>query len=261
MRVMNLLASLSSTKWVLSAVLSLAAASTVQATVLTFDIYTDAGKTTYFNAAMANVPSYGDAVTDFSPAGSFDGGRYFNYGSTGGFTPDINVEYQYVRQPTYTEGNAGEAYTGYYGDLPRSVWSALPTNLTEAFYQEFRLVPGAGVPATLLSFDWASPTAQSGLSLKIVEDIEGTPVTLWQAGPDGSVTLSGGGHTTYTPNITAAAGKTLSLMWSPGVNTSNVNIGVSNIAFSQVQVPEPGSIAVLAALTGLMGLRRYKAQR
>src|SRR5262245_21918767 len=62
--------------------------------VLTFDQFIDAAKTVRVPNSAAPNQAYGDNITDFSPAGAV-GGRFVNYGSAGGLTPDIQVAYRW----------------------------------------------------------------------------------------------------------------------------------------------------------------------
>ena len=240
--------------------------------VLTFEVFTDAPKTVPFNGNLSVVSSYGDAVTDFNPAGSF-GGNYYTYGSTGGFTPAIDLSYNYVRyNTTFAEGPAGAIYTpAYYGDLSPAVWSnGVPANGPgtppgtppwNQFYMEFRFTPTSGsIPVSILSFDFAGAGIQTGLSLKIVQNIATSPVELWSAGADGTISTPATGHTTYTPNIAGAAGSTVSLLWGVAAEgaANNVNVGLSNIAFSQVPEPSSTALGVLGIFALLARIRRFR---
>lgn len=254
MRITSILASLGWTKCLAVAGLSLALANSVHATVLTWDIFSDAAKTTYVSTGAFIYDSYGDAVSDFNPAAADSNGRYNTYGSTGGYTPDINATYQYRPDNLVSNpGPSGYLWSSGYGDLNWVMWysyGGIPA------YQEMLFTPAPTAQVSILSFDMAGWGNITGQTVKIVEyavaDDPSTWTTLWSAGPDGSITHPGTGHNAYTPNVTGSLGKQVSILWGhDGANTA-----IDNIVFSQA-VPEPGSIALLV-LSGLIPLRRVR---
>jgi len=228
------------------------------ATVLTFDIFDDAPKTDRFNNAVFIPQSYGDNVSDFSPTGASVEGKYYNYGSAGGFTPNVKVEYRFwqTTDPTNpSPGNNGPPNglmwdTGY-STLNYVVYNAYgPTWL-----QEMRLTPDPGYRVTLESFDAAGYLSASGAhTLKILQNANSAVAPfMWSAGPDGTVVFPAV-VSNYVVNVSVESGNTLSLLYG-----RNGNAAVDNIVFSQSLIPEPSSVALLA-LSGwtLLRWRRRK---
>src|SRR5690242_3798320 len=89
-----------------------------RATQLTFDIYTNAAKAETDRAANNIVvpPAYGDNVSDFDPSTPVSG-QYFRYGTNGGFTPHITLEYRFWNNPGDNGGANGRIWTTGYGNL------------------------------------------------------------------------------------------------------------------------------------------------
>jgi hypothetical protein len=206
---------------------------------LTFDIFTDAGKTSRLPNTTFIPQSYGDNVSDFNPS-------FYTYGSAGGFTPHIGVAYRYIHdtQPTnpgafYNGESNGLIWDTLYGDLQYIVYNAYGSE----WFEEIRFSSTIEYRVTLNSFDIAGwpQINYGGQTLKIVQDANSPDAKiLWSAGPDGAVTVTGSGptHDSYTPNITVADGHTLSLIYG-----KSANIGVDNIVFSE-SIPEPSGMAL-----------------
>jgi hypothetical protein len=225
----------------------LASVVSVRATQLTFDIYSDSAKTTLIPQGSYIPLAYGDNVTDFDPAGPI-GGQYFRYGTNGGYTPDISLEYGWIEvaNPTTSHGLFGPQlwYSGYPGltNVAYPVFGA-------SYYNYIAFTPTAGV-AKLVSFDVARYLggSEGGFTLKVVQNaFTPTPQTLWAAAPDGGVTI--GALTTYSPNVNVDPGSTLYLIFG-----SNGNLGLDNITFTGVPEPSAMLLAGLGALA--LGLRR-----
>jgi hypothetical protein len=222
---------------------SLAFASSSRATSLTFDIYTDAAKTVTpaDNAVLAtgNINLYGDNVTDFSPTAPFGSvPYYFNYGSASNRTDDVAVEYRWAHATTISDNapTAVKFYTTGFGDLTNVIFNAQPS----PYLLEIRLVPSSTSPVRLESFDLAGFGADKIVpTIEVVQDYN-TPsaTTLW--GPFANTVISGTTHTTFTPNVAAGDGHTLSLLF--GADGAGV-FGLDNVIFS---VPEPSAMALLA---------------
>lgn len=235
---------------------NVAAASRTDATELTFDIFTDAGKTTRLPNGAFIPQAYGDNVSDFSP-------DFYTYGSAGGATPHITVEYRFLSAVNPTDPNPGIngppnglIYDNDYGDLQYVVYDLHGSTLPDTWFQEIRFNSTLEYRVTLESFDIAGWNQSNigGQTLKIVRDANSpSAAVLWSAGPDGTVTVTGSGpsHDSYTPNVTVADGHTLSLIYG-----KSVNIGVDNIVFSE-SIPEPsGLVLVSLAVAGWMLRRR-----
>ena len=209
-----------------------------RATQLTFDLYTDAAKTTPVANNTVVPATYGDNVSDFDPSAPV-GGQYYRYGTNGGLTPHVTIDYRFWNNPGDNGGANGRIWNTGYGNLTNVVY---PT--VTASYVEMRLVPDFGYRVTLTNFDIASFTAATtGQTLKILRDA-GLPSAsvLWSAGPDGTVTVNGGAgvHNSYAPNVLVEGGHTLSLIYG-----QSGNIGVDNVVFIE-SIPEPTAMAFLA---------------
>lgn len=241
----------------------LVSALSAQATSLTFDVYTDSSKTTFANANPIS-QSYGDNVTNFSPTGAF-GSYYFNYGSAGGFTPHVTVEYRFLSIALPQDPSPGQngPPNGYlwnydYGDLTNVLYgiyggTANGTNVP-GWYMEIRLTADPAYRVTLSNFDISSwpHVDRGGQDLKIIRDANSaTAATLWSAGPDGTVVVHGStpAHDSYTPMVTVADGHTLSLIYGNGA--AGPDIGVDNLIFFE-SVPEPSLLAMTGAGLGLL---------
>lgn len=226
-------------------------AGVAHATSLTFQFYSDSGKTTPVLNAGYNFQSYGDNVTDFDPAAQIDG-RYVRYGSEGGITPDVTVEYrQYViANPSNNVLTTATYYrskpSDNFGDLAQVVYPSITGS-----YFEIRFTPTNGRTVTLESFDLAGYLSDRTVpNIEAIQDIAGTPSTLW--GPFTNTVISGTTHNHFTPNVSVTAGQTLSLVYGDDVGGIR---GISNIVFS---VPEPASLGLLL-LGGAAMLARRRA--
>jgi hypothetical protein len=225
--------------------------SSAQATVLTFEFFTDAAKTTTPANALKMIQSYGDNVTDFDPAAAATEGHYVRYGSGGGATPNVAVEYRYhnVNVPTDNALTGVVIYDTGFGDLQNVIYNAQP----QPWALEIRLIPQAGYKVTLESFDLAGyltdrvvPTMAATQDLTTVSAVD-----LW--GPLNNFTIPGGAtHNHYTPGVTVESGHWLSLYFGPDVGGVR---GIDNVRFSQSPLPEPASLAFLT-LGGAAMLRR-----
>ena len=219
-----------------------------EATSLTFEFYTDSTKTTRIANGGYSFQNYGDAVTDFDPAGAS-----WRYGSAGGYTPDVNVEYRYYH-PVNLPDNFYTGAVAYYsqpgdnfGDLAQVIYNGqIPP-----YYVEIRLIPLNGKTVTLESFDLAGyKTDRVMPHIEVIKDVGGTPVSVW--GPLTNTTISGTTHNTFSPNVSATAGHTLSLIFG---DDSNGSRGISNFVFS---TPEPASLCLLGLGSALILSRRQR---
>ena len=218
------------------------------ATQLTFNIYTNAAKTDRpINGALGFVvpQSYGDNVSDFEPTGQFESQYYYSYGTNGGTTPHVTVQYRRADFTSFLAG--GRVWNTGYGDLQYALYPS-------PAIQEIRFTADFGYRLTLSNFQIASfTTATTGQTVKAVRDFGTANATvLWSAGPDGTVTVNGGAgvHDTYTPNVLVADGHTLSLIYGP-----SGNVAVDNVIFLE-SIPEPSAMMLIGF--GAVLLRRRK---
>jgi len=231
--------------------LGLAASTAAHATVLTFDQYTDAAKTTYRANGATLLAQYGDNVTDFDPAGVQPGGVYYRYGSGGGFTPDVTLEYRWVEKANHSNVGVPEfqMWDSQYGDLAHIVYRYNGVMTQWAGIMIF--TPAAGYQVTLESFDIAGyVAARSGYDYAVYRDFGPGETLLWSD----SSTAPGTGHLTLSPNITVQAGHTLALYFN-----ADGNLGIDNVRFSQSPLPEPASVALFAVGLGVAFTRQRRA--
>ena len=237
--------------------LLVAATPASRAAVLSFDVFTDAGKTTRHPIGTFIPQAYGDNITDFNPS-------FYTYGSAGGLTPNITVSYRFLSSVNPTSNNPnvngesnGILYDTGYGDLSHVLYDIYGTAPPDLWFQEIRFSAPSGYLITLSSFDiaaWNPNAPVSGQTLKIVMNANSpSAVTLWSAGPDGTVAVNGGAgvHDSYLPNVTVGGGNTLSQIYG----LSGL-IAVDNIEFAQ-SIPEP-SAAALLGMVGLVWCRRRR---
>jgi hypothetical protein len=204
------------------------------ATVLTFD----------FNPALANgqqfSQDYGDNVTSVPQAG-------FTYGTAGGFTPNVVVDYFGSVAGVTGQNNLNFWSTGY-DDLSNVAYYA-PTGDVD-FGLTLTAEPGFNV--TLSSFDLGYWLSSGTLNELAILDSEGA-VLFSQT----DVALGGGTAISFTVNLTDDA---LTIrMSSRGQGSASDNFGIDNIEFSQSPVPEPATYSLLFGLGVMAFLARRRA--
>lgn len=206
---------------------------TAQATVLTFDRVSSP-----FSSGSALPQDYGDNV-----AAAIQGD--YSYGTDHGLTPNVTVEYGGGPPPV----NGFAVYWGPdFGDLTGVLEAE-----SEPIGLQIRLVAEPGYQVQLHGFDMAGwPAATYTINSVRVRDaddnilFEALNPTILGAGPS---------HSDFDfPNL--LTDEVIKIEWdSTNLGGSSDNIGIDNIAFSQI--PEPASLALLG-LTGLVicGRRR-----
>lgn len=219
----------------LATILLATASLAARATVLTFDI---AG----VGDGSLLPQSYGDNVTSFTSG-------TFSYGSGGGLTPDVTVDYL---------GSPGSQ-----ADL--NFWTTGYSDLNNVVEYEpdgapnFSIVFSAAVGqfVTLESFDlgnFGGEVTLAGLQIRNESNV----VVFSQT--DVVIPASSQPHLSFAPNVT---GQSLTLFVDlAGLGGASDNIGLDNIRFSQSAnpVPEPAAFAVLGL--GFVSLvRRAKSGR
>ncbi len=222
----------------MGAALAAGAASSGNATVLTFDIDPIAN-----NDAIPD--AYGDRVTNSSAA---SGAFTFGYLEGVGFTPNVTVEYT-----TDTTVPVQWWDTGY-GDLVNIAWSNQHIGAT------IILTPDAGFEVVLNSFDLGGWMGDQHDNLtELFVRVDGSPVIDYLDNP--ITVLGGSAHSSFTPGI--ASSDPVSISWA-----SPWFVGIDNIDFHQrasgdspqtPQVPEPATLALFGVgLAGLGWVRRRR---
>jgi len=214
---------------ILTLIACLLSAWPAHATLLTFDIDGAADRDPIPQA-------YGDGVT------AIDMGA-FHYGADGGFTPNVSISYA--------------SATG--GDL--NFWSDNFNDLTNVIHNDadpqdgftitFTADPGFYVMLESLDMgNWTEAMTVPGMD---VQDGGGATLASYS-----SILLpkwDTQSHVSFSPGV---QGETLILhVDTTGLGGNSDNVGLDNILFSQVAVPEPASLLLTtSALFGLVLLRR-----
>ena len=170
-------------------------------------------------------PNYGDRVSSLT-----DGS--FNYGAAGGFTPNVVVDY----------------FTA--DDQALSLWTTGYSDLTNVAYNEddfetgFRLVfaADAGYLAVLEGFDLGNFGA--GSILPGFQILDGGSNVLYQESNVALPTSSGSALNVILPAGLQSSELTLQFDLT-GLGGGSDNIGIDNVVFSQVAIPEPSSSLLL----------------
>jgi len=207
------------------------------ATVLLFNYDT-------FSGGSSPDQTYGDNVT----AETMDGGA--TYGSDYGFTPNVTVSYG-------APGMSPGVWRSSYGDLTNVLFEDMDS--TGILYVTFAADPGysvclhnmdiAGYWPTLMMY-FADPVQIDSLSV-----VDGSNNNVLYHSTDVDVSLYSHSTIDFGPGVTA---ETLVLIVDArNLYTMNDEIGIDNIAFSQV--PEPSTYALLTGLVVLaLTIRRRR---
>jgi len=200
------------------------------ATTLTFDI----------NGLTAGemIPlAYGDHVGSGGAGDNPD----FSYGSGGGDTSNIGIDY-------WTNDTADNPYdhelkfwTTGYGDLTNVAYMSVTGG-----YGHLEFDPDPGYSVTINSFDFGDWLEDESGSLNIVDANKNV---LWSY--PGFVAPHAG-HASFSPDITSSG--PIAIEWS-----ASWNMGIDNVSFSETPAPEPASMAALAL--GALALIRSRRRR
>lgn len=209
-------------------------ASSLQATVLTFKSNPD------FADDAALPSNYGNRVA----AGSVvSGGNTFQYGNFGeGFTPNVTATYD----------NAANTYGSGYGALVNVVYA--PGGIFR-----LTLTGDTGFNVSLFSFDLAGLDAS--YQINSVSVFSGATTLFTQSNVTVSGSSNGTGVTSF--NFGPLTAHTLTVQFdatNQGV-VAQQNIGIDNIRFSQVAVPEPSVTALVTSMAGLTYLLHRRRSR
>lgn len=170
----------------------------------------------------------------------------FHYGTAGGLTPDVTVEY--LGAPGNSQQDVNFWQTGY-SDLVNVI--EYEPDGQASYGVQFSASNGQAV--TLTSFDLGNWGGAVTLAALTVRNAAGG--ILWQQ-TNISVPDSSQPHLSFAPNVT---GTTLLLTVDlGGLGSESDNIGLDNLQFSQSPVPEPGTMAALGCGVAAMLRRRKK---
>ncbi len=203
----------------------------VNAAVLTFDI---AGSTDF----SAIDQDYGDRITSASTGN-------FSYGIAEGFTTNVVVSY---------------------GNSDPSFWSTGYGNLTNVLFEDTDNIGILTITFTadpdfevrLHSFDLAA-FGGSDLTIALV-DVSGSGGSLFSAS---NATISASTFTPFAFGTPLQSDQVTITINATNLGSLNDNIGIDNITFSQVDIPEPFSHLLfgLGVLGLAVAIRRMNQQR
>jgi hypothetical protein len=206
-------------------------ASQASATELTFDGSAFPNEPAGNGDILEGIPVndlYGDNVTSASMLGGL-----FQYGATGGFTPNVVVNYD-------TDIAAIPLTWRYdFGDLTRVIYVNPATGI-----MTIRFTADPGYKVQLHSFDLGGWN-QSDYVINGVEVIDVTNATSLYSATNVNVLGAGPTHTDIDFNTPLGA-QVLDLKIDASILGSLAdNIGIDNIVFTQVAIPEPTSTIAL----------------
>lgn len=209
------------TRWLLP-VLLLSALS-ARAVVLTFDL---TGIANFQNINQA----YGDNVTAFTSGG-------FSYGSAHGLTPNIVVAYGNTDPALWTTG---------FGSLT----NILNEDQDNTGILTITLTADAGYEVQLHGFDLAAfPVFGSDPTVGALTITSGATTLHSQ----NSFLVSQTAFTPFTFGTPLAGASIVIQIDARNLGAANDDIGLDNLAFSQVAIPEPSTWAALAGASALLG--------
>ena len=213
-----------------------------QATVLGFDV--------------AGLPSGGVMPQDYGDRVTSSTSGDFTYGTAGGFTPNVEVAY---------EGDPGGGGIGSNLSLWINGFSDLVNVLNneddgESRF-EVRLTADAGFAVLLESFDLGNFGSELTIAELRIEN--GSGAALFTS-TNFTLPVSSEPHLDFDFGTGLVASELLISIDLTGLGGSSDNVGLDNLQFGQVEVPEPSTIllAVAALLFGRQGrLRRGRSRR
>jgi hypothetical protein len=241
------------------------AAASSRASVLTFDRSGTAGQfggvTTLYNAVSAgDYPDYGDRVTwagnpgvaqvDASAARSQAAGTtILKYGTAGGQTPNVVADYP-TSSFVYIDGAAND-----FPQAPAELLNFADTTLRR--YITLTADPGYAVSIQSFRFDtYSDADTQKTFSYVRVVSIDPSNVatTVWDFGtPDtGSTPVVHATGVTFAPGAT---GQKLAIEFQP-ISYNFGHWGLDDVQFSQIELPEPTSVGLVALACAISAMRR-----
>lgn len=197
----------------------------------------------------------------------------FTYGSAGGLTPNVAVSYGPATRGIGSTVNCGSPYppadgtgcvywwNGNFGDLTTPVIGQLGRGAAYEGKILVTLVADPGYWVSLSSLDLAGWYTTSMAAINGVTALDGSDALLAsQLGI--SAPARGVGHVSLS--LTGIYASALKIrIDASNLGTNGENVGLSNLEFSQMAVPEPSTWFSLASGLGLVafGLRRRKRNR
>ncbi len=228
------------------------------ASVLTFQI-SDATNNQSINQ------NYGDNISAFSVG-------TFTYGSAGGLTPNVTVSYGPATRGIGSTVDCGSPYppadntgcvywwSGDFGDLTTPVIAQLGRGATYDGKILVTLVADPGYWVSLSSLDLAGYYTTSMDPINGVTVTDGSDVLLnSQLGI--TVPARGVGHASLSFTGIYASTLKITMDASNLANFQGENVGLSNLQFSQLAVPEPSTWFSLASGLGLLALGARRRNR
>ncbi len=260
---------------------SLALGGWLCASTLTFDLdptpdeSNPVGKLFGPSPTTTNFPDYGDRITwtgspttvdqDVSAARSQPANTtVFHYGTGGGKTPNVVVDYNGTDGsgnsgfPPYDGGEYFFQHSGMNGGSP----------VARAYYNSndlkryIALTADAGYAVVLDAFTLASFDTESFRYLRVVGiDDSNVETTLWDVGDPltGDVSVNNTNYT--TSDFGTWQYHSVAIDFKPSASLLHIYYGLDNVQFSQVQTPEPTSLALCVVVGAALAGRRRAGRR
>ncbi len=202
-----------------------------------------------------SVAAHGQVTLDFQNLSLLDYGIIpANYGS------NLTANLTAISYRTFTVSNNAtltnylEFWNTGYGDLSKVAFAS-----SNGYAAEISITAASGYAVRLISFDMAGwPNADRvNTHMRLLDTAGNTLVNYAAQGP---VTIQGDAngpqHTSFAPNIVSAG--TIRIQWG-----NDWNVGIDNVLFQIVPVPEPPAWMLLAVggTAGVWWLRRRRAAR
>lgn len=228
-------------------------ASFASASVLTFDFT----PTPALNSQIDS--TYGDRVTAATMGG-------FSYGAAGGFTPNVELSYgpasgNFPGGCPFDANGCVYFWDNDFGDLTNVAAQSAQSGANYGLL-ELLFTTDAGFQVNLDSFDLGGWPSNGGVGRPASFTINS--VAVFDAGNNVLfsqnnvvVPVTAGGRVSFSPNV---SGSSLRLVIDAGNLTAGngANIGIDNVQFSQTDMPEPATSALIALGLGAVAIRKFR---